>query len=87
VKLPFTFRTEPVDELHPQLVALMRGPVMLVALTPEIKLPTRAVAPGELKPTPHASQSFDLQTPQDRVRCVPFYTVKDEIYTTYVLSA
>ena len=87
VKLPFTFRTEPVDELHPQLVALMRGPVMLVALTPEIKLPTRAVAPGELKPTPHASQSFDLQTPQDRVRFVPFYTVKDEIYTTYVVSA
>ena len=87
VKLPFTFRTEPVDELHPQLVALMRGPVMLVALTPEIKLPTRAVAQGELKLTSHATPSFELQTPQDRVRFVPFYTVKDEIYTTYVVSA
>jgi len=40
-----------------------------------------------LKLTSHATPSFELQTPQDRVRFVPFYTVKDEIYTTYVVSA
>jgi hypothetical protein len=67
-------------------VALMRGPVMLVALTPDIKLPTRAVAQGELKPVPHTTQSFELVNPGDRVPFVPFYTVKDEIYTTYVLK-
>jgi hypothetical protein len=64
----------------------MRGPVMLVALTPEIKLPQRGLAQGELKPTPYTTLSFELQTPQDRVRFVPFYTVKDEIYSTYVVT-
>jgi uncharacterized protein len=87
LKLPFTFRTVPVDEQHPQLVALMRGPLVLVALTPDIKLPTRAVAQGELKPAPYRTPSFELQRPQDRVRFVPFYAVKDEIYTTYVVAA
>jgi uncharacterized protein len=86
VKLPFTFRTVPVDEQHPQLVALMRGPLMFVALTPDIKLPTRALAQGELKPAPYRTQSFELQSLQDRVRFVPFYTVKDEIYTTYLVA-
>jgi DUF1680 family protein len=86
VKLPFTFRTEPVDDKHPQLVALLRGPVMLVALTPEVKLPQRGLAQGEFKPTPYTTLSFELQTPQDRVRFVPFYTVKDEIYSTYVVT-
>ncbi len=85
VKLPLTFRTEPVDEHHPQLVALMRGPLMLVALTPDVKLPSRAVAQGGLKPTPHTTLSFELQAPQDQVRFVPFYTVKDEMYTTYAV--
>jgi uncharacterized protein len=87
LKLPFTFRTVPVDEQHPQRVALMRGPLMLVALTPDIELPTRAVAQGELKPAPYRTPSFELQRPQDRVRFVPFYAVKDEIYTTYVVAA
>jgi hypothetical protein len=48
-------------------------------------LPTRAITRGELKPIPHAIQSFELEAPQDRVRFVPFYTVKDEIYSTYVV--
>jgi DUF1680 family protein len=87
VKLPFTFRTEAVDEQHPHLVALMRGPLMLVALNPQIKLSTRAAVQSEMKPAPHTTDSFELQTAQDRVRFVPFYTVKDEIYTTYVASS
>jgi DUF1680 family protein len=87
VKLPFTFRTEPIDEQHPHLAALMHGPLMLVALNPEIKLPTRAAVQSEMKPAPHITDSFELQIPQDRVRFVPFYTVKDEIYTTYVVSS
>ena len=85
IKLPFTFRTVPVDDQHRQLVALMRGPVMLVALTPEVKLPKQGIAQGDLKPTPHTTLSFELETPQDQVRFVPFYTVKDEIYTTYLV--
>jgi uncharacterized protein len=88
VRLPLTFRSEPVDEPHPHLVALMRGPLMLVALDPEIKLRQRALsAPGELKPVPYTAQSFEVPATPDPVRFVPFYAVKDEIYTTYVMSS
>ena len=85
IRLPFSFRTEPVDVQHRDSVALMRGPLMLVALDPPIKLPTRALSShSELKQTPHAPQSFQLEAGQEKVRFVPFYLVKDEIYTTYV---
>jgi len=66
-------------------VALMRGPLMLVALDPPIKLPTRLLAShSEMKQTPHVPQSFQLEAAQDKVRFVPFYLVKDETYTTYI---
>ncbi|PYV00060.1 MAG: hypothetical protein DMG26_15820 [Acidobacteria bacterium] len=81
------FRTEPIDEQHRDAVALMRGPLMLVALNPPIKLPARALSShSELKQTPHAPQSFQLEAAQDEVRFVPFYLVKDETYTTYVTA-
>ncbi len=48
VGLPFSFRAEPVDEHHPETVALLWGPMMLVALSPPPKLPRRSLsAPGE----------------------------------------
>lgn len=85
VTLPFSFRTVPVDEHHPQLVALMRGPLMLVAIEPVPKLmPGSASSRGTLKAVPDRPQSFELLAPADRVRFVPFYTVEDEAYTTYV---
>ena len=34
ITLPFTFHTEPIDAQHPDTVALLRGPLMLVALEP-----------------------------------------------------
>ena len=33
--LPQSFRTEPIDDLHPETVALMRGPVQYVPSTPQ----------------------------------------------------
>ncbi len=85
MKLPFSFRTEAIDEKHPDTVALMWGPLMLVALDPQLRLPANAASWGDvLKPAPYAPQSFELQTPADKVRFVPFYAVQDENYTTYV---
>ncbi|PYU94554.1 MAG: hypothetical protein DMG25_06465 [Acidobacteria bacterium] len=87
IRLPFSFRTEPVDVQHRDTVALMRGPLLLVALDPSIKLPAGSLSShGELKPTPHVAQSFQLEAAQDKVRFVPFYLVKDETYTTYVTA-
>ncbi len=87
VKLPFSFRTEAVDEQHPDTVALMWGPLMLVAIDPTIKIPKTAVSsPGGLKPAPYTPRTFELQALVDKVRFIPFYQVRDEIYTTYIVQ-
>jgi DUF1680 family protein len=39
VKLPWRDRTEPVDDRHPDTVALMRGPLMMVAVDPPASTP------------------------------------------------
>ena len=77
--LPLTYRTAPVDDKHPDVVALMRGPVMLVA-TPDATptLPANFVAAAN-----------DAGRPADRLpgsgaRMIPFYKVRDEAYTTYL---
>lgn len=85
VTVPFAFRTEPIDAQHPDTVALMRGPLMLVALDPELQISKEVLASHDrLKPSPYARQSFELQEAQPPVRFVPFYTVGDETYTTYL---
>ena len=88
VRLPYSFRTEPIDEQHPDTVALMRGPLMFVALDPELKMPkTLASLPEMLRPSPYARESFELQETPQKLRFMPFYAIKDEIYTNYVTQA
>ena len=85
VKLTFSFRTEPIDEQHPNTVALMRGPLMLVAPNPGLKGPKMAAfSSGVLRPSPFARQSFELQETRQKLRFMPFYAVKDETYTNYL---
>jgi hypothetical protein len=84
VKLPLSFSTAPIDDQHQDTVALMRGPIMLVALEPGLQISQRAIASlDSLKPVTHAPGSFELPPPSARVRFVPFYAVGDETYTTY----
>ena len=88
VNLPFSFRGEPVDQQHPETVALMFGPLMLVALDPQVRLPAKATStPDGLSPVPNVPQAFDLEAPAGSVRFVPFYTIKGETYTTYLQQA
>lgn len=85
IALPFSFRREPIDSLHPKTVALMRGPLMLVALEPQFGLPEGSLrAPGAFQPVPGIAQTFDLRSRGARVRFTPFYRVQDEIYSTYL---
>jgi DUF1680 family protein len=85
VTLPFSFRTEAIDEQHPSTVALMWGPLMLVALDPELKLPGRALSsPDAMRRTAGASPSFEVQTLAEKLRFMPFYAVQEETYTTYL---
>jgi DUF1680 family protein len=69
--LPMVFRTEAIDAQHPSIVALLRGPVMHVAVGEASKLSMNRNEPAMGKD----------------VRFVPFYRVADEAYTTYLKRA
>ncbi len=76
--LPQHFRTEPIDELHPNTAALMRGPIMYAALNPSSDSASqRFTLPANL--TQIAPQAFT----QKETVFVPFYSIQNEIYNTY----
>jgi DUF1680 family protein len=76
VVLPQSFRTEAVDEQHPECVALMRGAVQYVALSGEkLKVPSGLKGVG--------AQRFL----SEGVEFVPLYTVREEVYGTYFSKA
>jgi uncharacterized protein len=83
IRLPFSFRREPIDEQHPDTVALMWGPLMLVALDRPLEIPRTSISPESLKPAPYSSLAFEVQEAPRRLRFLPFYRVQDEVYTTY----
>lgn len=86
IQLPFSFRLEAVDEQHPDMVALMWGPLMLVAIDSPIEIPKAALSTSGnyLKSNPYNSTEFELPRNPEKLRFKPFYQVQDETYTTYI---
>ncbi len=84
IHLPFRFRTAPVDSRHPDLVALMYGPLMMVALEPPSGLRLSAKTIRSLRPAPGRVLEFISPTSAGDVRWMPFYRVQAETYTTYL---
>ena len=81
LELPQDFRTEPIDELHTDTVAIMRGPLLYVQMNPgerEQKLPRLDAlrSSGSFLPT------YTEAAPQTRV-FLPLYFVRNERYSTY----
>jgi DUF1680 family protein len=86
VKFPLDLRTEAIDDQHPKTVAVMRGPVMLVAVDAPQGLLERPLAlPDGLKPVPHNPQAFELDQAGEKLRLEPYYSVGDETYTNYLV--
>jgi DUF1680 family protein len=81
--LPFSFRTVPIDDLNPDTVAVMRGPVMLTAVDPPEQLAASAPAISRMQPVTGRALEFDCQTAGGKVRMRPFYQVQRETYSTY----
>jgi uncharacterized protein len=83
--LPQTLRTEAIDDLHPETIAALRGPLVYVELNP-------APGPAQLAPLENwqilAGSSGTYRTrnaSKDRV-FAPIYFVREESYTTYFLE-
>jgi DUF1680 family protein len=88
VNLPFSFRIEALDEQHPNTAALMRGPLMLVALNPpSAQTSVTADSLQSLKAVPSRTQTFQFGGGAETFLFAPFYTVGNEKYTTYLETA
>jgi DUF1680 family protein len=71
--LPLANRTEPIDDQHPNLVALLRGPLLFVAVDQHLKIPRAAIPEDPSQPIAAGEIKF-----------IPFHRVRgDETYTTY----
>ena len=85
LEFPMTMRLEAVDEQHRDTVALMRGPVVLMAIKPQqgsaLPAMTRAQLLGARRMSEHAWQA---ETAGGAVRLVPFISLGDLPYTTYL---
>jgi uncharacterized protein len=91
IQIPLNMRMQPVDGRHPNRVAIVRGPLVLVQDAnyhdPVMKLPLRDedlpkwILPGE------TATDFRLQTPEgkmSRLKLHPFYSIGPDFpYSTY----
>ncbi len=86
LEMPRQFRTEAIDDLHPNTVALLRGPLVYVELNPAIgedSLP----ALDSLRPLDGAPGMFQVSK-GGRIRVfAPLYFARNESYTTYFEKA
>ncbi|HKV47845.1 MAG TPA: beta-L-arabinofuranosidase domain-containing protein [Candidatus Acidoferrales bacterium] len=92
--IPQDFRVESIDEEHPQTVALMRGPLQYVAVSPAKGLNEDPMPlPADLRPpSPGNSQSVETRYFLDgsgsrQVTFVPLYQIGLETYTSYFTRA
>lgn len=84
--LPQSFRTEAIDDLHPKTVAVLRGPLVYVELSP---------AEGEaslaridiLRPIADSPGFYSVGSGEGMRVHAPLYFVRNENYTTYFESA
>jgi hypothetical protein len=85
LELPMSLRLEPVDANHPSLVALKRGPLVLLAIADSQPSFTQSAL---LKAEPANNSAGDwLANSADgsRVTLRPFINIDKESYSTYVL--
>lgn len=79
--LPMSTRLVPIDAAHPNCVALMRGPLVLFALT---DTPPRISASDLLAAAPIPGEAaWQTATPDGPLRLVPFTEIGDRRYLTY----
>jgi DUF1680 family protein len=82
LELAQSFRTEAIDDKHPNTVAVMRGPLLYVELNPSAGAAKLGSLSGR-KPTDGIPGAFAEHTGGQEIVHVPFYFVHDESYTTY----
>ncbi len=86
LQIPFSFRLEKIDDQHPDLAALMWGPLMMVAIDPSVAIADKSISSSSagLRAASSSPLTFELSTAPEKLRFMPFYRVQEEEYTTYL---
>ena len=82
LEVPQDFRTEPIDDFHPHVAALMRGPLLYVQRNPgagKQRLPHL----DSLRAAGDSHGTFQSHAGASSRVFVPFFSIRDERYTTY----
>lgn len=84
LSLPFAIRAEAIDDRHPETVAVMNGPLMMVSTTPPADIATRSLSlPKGLRPLAHTNGILGYDLPGQTLQFRPWFTVQNERYNTY----
>jgi uncharacterized protein len=83
--LPLKMRLEAIDAQHPNIVGLLRGPLVLMAVKPEQESPVPAVTRKQLLGARRMSErQWQVKTANGLVTMLPFTSIGDRSYTAYV---
>ena len=81
VELPMTTRLEAIDARHPDVAALMMGPLVLFAATDSEPVVTRAQLLAAKKV---GAQEWQVETARGAIKMLPFTGLEEQRYTTYL---
>lgn len=81
LELPMKMRLEAINPRHPDIVALLRGPVVLFPIAPSSRQVTRQQL---LSATDAGSGKWQVQTASTPMTMLPFIAINDEQYSTYL---
>ncbi|WP_446743276.1 beta-L-arabinofuranosidase domain-containing protein [Silvibacterium acidisoli] len=85
LNLPLTMRLEAIDKRHTDTVALLRGPLVLMAVKNEQESPVPRITRQQLLTAARISErQWQVDTVSGKVTMQPFISMGDLPYTTYV---
>jgi len=85
LELPLKLRLEPVDARHMETVALLRGPLVLMAVKQEQQAPAPKVTREQLLAAQRVSEwQWQVLSTQGPVKMLPFTSLGDLPYTVYL---
>ncbi len=85
LELPLKMRLETIDARHTDTVALLRGPLVLMAVKPRQDAPVPKVTREQLLAAKRMSLlQWQINSPEGTVKMLPFTSLGELPYTTYV---
>ncbi|MBV9301142.1 MAG: glycoside hydrolase family 127 protein [Acidobacteriaceae bacterium] len=86
LELPLKMRLEAVDEQHPDTVALLCGPLVLMSVNSKFQAAKEITRAALLsaRPTSSSSRTWTARSDHEALTLKPFTEINDEEYTTYI---